>query len=203
MISAGLLEDAIRTADRGLRRLGPMVESDDVLAVLVLEPSCLSAMTDEWLRLKVTTPREVRERLAKKAMLVEEFVAKRWEDHPVRLRVVEDGATERVILHGHCHQKALRGVETSAGALRRVFGDRLMVLDSGCCGMAGSFGHTAGHYELSMRIGELSVFGPIREAGEMAAIAAPGTSCRQQIRDGTGRRAVHPVELLEARLRGG
>ena len=83
--------------------------------------------------------------------------------------------------------------------LGRLFGDRLRVLDSGCCGMAGSFGYTVDHYELAMRIGELSLFGAIR-AEPQATVVAPGTSCRHQILDGTGRRAVHPIESVAAAL---
>jgi Fe-S oxidoreductase len=103
-----------------------------------------------------------------------------------------------VILHGHCHQKALWGVESSAGLLRRLVGDRLQVLDSGCCGLAGSFGYLAHRHELSLRIGELSVFPPIRSAPD-AVVAAPGTSCRHQIHHATGAEAMHPVALA-ARL---
>ena len=105
---------------------------------------------------------------------------------------------EPVILHGHCHQKALWGVETSAGLLRRLVGDRLQVLDSGCCGLAGSFGYAEHRHDLSLRIGEQSVFPPIRACPE-AVVAAPGTSCRHQIAHATGAEAMHPVALA-ARL---
>ena len=81
--------------------------------------------------------------------------------------------------------------------LRRVAGSRLRVLDAGCCGMAGAFGYTADHYDLSMKIAELSLLPAVREAGDEAIIVAGGTSCRHQIRDGTGVRALHPVELLD------
>ena len=80
-----------------------------------------------------------------------------------------------------------------------MFGDRLTVLDNSCCGMAGSFGYTAERYELSMRIGEQSVFGAVR-AEPAAVVAAPGTSCRHQVHDGTGRRALHPVEVIAEAL---
>jgi Fe-S oxidoreductase len=101
-----------------------------------------------------------------------------------------------MILHGHCHQKALWGVESSAAVLRRIAGDHLDVLPSGCCGMAGSFGYTADRYALSIKIGELSVFPPVRAAAADALVIAPGTSCRHQIKDGTGRNAFHPAEVL-------
>ncbi|MFO0872876.1 MAG: hypothetical protein U0575_02740 [Phycisphaerales bacterium] len=100
-----------------------------------------------------------------------------------------------IILHAHCHQKALWGAETSARLLRRIAGPRLTVLESGCCGMAGSFGYTEDKYHLSMAIGEQSVFPPIRAATDDALVCAPGTSCRHQIHDGTGRWALHPIEV--------
>src|SRR5205085_3933967 len=94
-----------------------------------------------------------------------------------------------------CHQKALWGVESSAKILRRLLGDNLRVLDSGCCGMAGSFGYDRDHYEVSMKIGEQSLFSAVRDQ-TLATLVAPGTSCRQQISDGLGRTALHPVELI-------
>ncbi len=193
LISTGLLEDAIAEADATLEMLRPAIEDESVAAVLVCEPSCLSAMKDDWLQLKLRTPQVLREKLAAKAMLVEEFVGKRWESHP-RAAAAEVAKVGPIVLHGHCHQKALWGAETSAVGLRCV-SDGVTVLDSGCCGMAGSFGYAKDRYDLSMRIGELSVFPPMRAAGD-AVIAAPGTSCRHQIRDGTGREALHPIEVI-------
>jgi FAD/FMN-containing dehydrogenase/Fe-S oxidoreductase len=194
MISTGLLADAARSADQTLAQLKPFIEDDRVVGVVVAEPSCLASFKDDWLLLKMNTPLLLREKLAAKSFLIEEFVDRFWDQHPKKpSRQQLDGPP--VILHGHCHQKALWGDITSAAALRRVVGDRLQVLPSGCCGMAGSFGYAAHRYELSMRIGELSVFPPIRASAE-AIVVAPGTSCRHQIHDGTGRTARHPVELL-------
>jgi len=105
-----------------------------------------------------------------------------------------------VVFHGHCHQKALWGEDTAAALLGRLVGDRLKVLPSGCCGMAGSFGYTKERYGLSMKIGEQSLFSHIREASPEAIVVAPGTSCRHQIKDGTGRRARHPIELANELL---
>ncbi len=192
MISTGLLEDAIAEAEATLEMLRGAIEDPFVTAILVCEPSCLSGFKDDWLQLKMRAPLELRKKLAAKAMLVEEFVAQRWESHPRRPEVEKIGP---VVLHGHCHQKALWGSETSAAGLRRV-SDSVCVLDSGCCGMAGSFGYTSDRYDLSMKIGELSVFPPVRSAPAEAVIAAPGTSCRHQIRDGTGREALHPIEVI-------
>jgi Fe-S oxidoreductase len=197
MISNGLLQDAIATADRTLESLREYIVDDSVKGIVVCEPSCLSAMTDDWLQLKLRTELPLRKLLADKAMLVEAFVDRFWGEHPNQNSIsVSLGSDARqILLHGHCHQKALWGAESSAGLIRRLAGDRLRVLDSGCCGMAGSFGFSVDHYDLSMKIGELSVFGPIREAAE-AIVLAPGTSCRHQIRDGTEREAVHPIEWV-------
>jgi FAD/FMN-containing dehydrogenase/Fe-S oxidoreductase len=192
LVSMGLLEEAADTANRTIGMLMAAADDPRVEAIVVCEPSCLSAMKDEWLQLKMPAPLEARRRIASKAVLVEEYVE----------RLLAAGAAmpapsldRDVLLHGHCHQKALWGVEGSARLLRRLAGGRLRVLDSGCCGMAGSFGYEARKYDLSMAIGELSVFPPVRAAAPDAIIAAPGTSCRHQVRDGTGREAVHPIEV--------
>ena len=199
MISVGLLDDAIATADRTLARLMPLLRDESVLALVVCEPSCLSAMKDEWLQLKLTTPIQQRRLLAERAMLVEDFVERFWDRHPVR-PAIPNVAGQRVILHGHCHQKALWGDQTSAAILRRLLGADVEVLPSGCCGMAGAFGYGEDKFDLSMKIGELSVFPPIRGATALAIIAAPGTSCRHQIKDGTGRQALHPIQVVARML---
>lgn len=199
-ISTGLLEGAIASADRTLERLLPLAEDPSVRAVLVCEPSCLSAITDDWVQLKLRTPIDRRRALAKKSMLVEDFLHQEWSSHPARPEVDAADLPERVVFHGHCHQKALYGAESGAGLLRRVVGDRLVVLDAGCCGMAGSFGYSSEKYELSMRIGELVLLPAVRSAGRGAAIVAAGTSCRHQIHDGASIHAEHPVELLDRLL---
>jgi FAD/FMN-containing dehydrogenase/Fe-S oxidoreductase len=200
MISTGLLEQGAKVADRTLRSMRDAIDAADIEAIIVLEPSCLSAIQDDWLKLKLQTDIAIRRRLADKAMLLEQFVEKNWDKHPVKPVAVRGFDGRRVVLHGHCHQKALWGTESSAAALRRIAGDRLDVLPSGCCGMAGAFGYTQDHYALSMKIGDLSVFPPIRAAAADALIVAPGTSCRHQIRDGTGRECLHPAEVLAMAL---
>jgi Fe-S oxidoreductase len=105
-----------------------------------------------------------------------------------------------VLLHGHCHQKALAGVDASAWIVGLPENYSVEVIPSGCCGMAGSFGYEKEHYAVSMNVGELVLFPAVRKAGEDVLVAAPGTSCRHQIMDGTGRKALHPVEVLYAAL---
>jgi FAD/FMN-containing dehydrogenase/Fe-S oxidoreductase len=193
MISTGLLGDAIAATDSALSTLAPFVDDPDVKAILVCEPSCLSAIKDDWLQLKLSHDLSFRRRLAAKSMLPEQFVEAEWDRHPARPAFSPPAGP--LILHGHCHQKALWGDETSAALLRRLAGpENVTVLPSGCCGMAGSFGYAKDKFDLSMKIGELSLFPPLRNAPPETTVIAPGTSCRHQIKDATGRRALHPIE---------
>ncbi|TVQ60630.1 MAG: FAD-binding oxidoreductase [Phycisphaerales bacterium] len=202
LISTGLLREAIDDADRLLDRLSPLIDDATVAGFVMLEPSCLSSVVDDWLLLKCRTPIERRRALASRSSMVERFLADRWEVAPRRPSFAPLAGD--VVLHGHCHQKALWGADSSAKLLRLAFGEsRVRSLDTTCCGMAGSFGYAAKRYELSMRIGELSLFPSVREAAKGDVIVAPGTSCRHQIADGTGRGAVHPVELLAGRIEPG
>jgi Fe-S oxidoreductase len=192
-ISTGLLPQAIEEIEATLQRLRPLIDDNDVKGILVAEPSCLSAIKDDWLALNLRSPIKLRRQLAAKAFLPEDFIDRFWDQHPQRPKF--RASTRPIVLHGHCHQKALWGAETSARALRRG-AQQVTVLDSGCCGMAGSFGFTRDRYDVSMKIGELVLFPAVRAAGEDAVICAPGTSCRHQIHDGTGVRALHPMEVL-------
>lgn len=200
-ISLGLLGDAIHEADATLERLRGHIDDPGVRAILFLEPSCLSAARDDWMSLKLRTPIELRRDLARKAMLVEQFVEAHWDKHPRRPAGKADGPP--VLLHAHCHQKALWGSESSAAALRRAVGSRLRVLDTGCCGMAGAFGFASSRYDISMKIGELALFPALRASNPGSIFVAPGTSCRHQIHDALGAGAIHPVELLAAEWSGG
>lgn len=196
-ISTGLVREAIGEIDATIAGLRPFIEDKSVEAILVAEPSCLSAMKDDWLQVRLRSSPTLRASLRDKAFLPEEFLDKRWDAHPRRPEFRPPG--NGVVLHGHCHQKALWGVESSARMLRRVAGDRLRVPDTGCCGMAGSFGFTRDRFDLSMRIAELSVFPAVRESVG-AAFVATGTSCRHQVRDGMGVVATHPMEFLAMHL---
>ncbi len=215
MISVGMLDAAISTIDATVDRLKNAVDDANVHAILFVEPSCLSAVKDDWLSLRCRSGPALRQRLAAKSWLVEEFVDRAWDTHPNQALLARAsaatlapaGTDQPVLLHGHCHQKALWGAESSARALRRILGPRLRVLDTGCCGMAGSFGYDRDKFDVSMRIARL----PAHEGGLMprvdaeptATVCAPGTSCRHQIKDATGgtRAALHPIELLERLIR--
>ena len=199
LISVGMLAEANRTVGATATALLQAVERHDAVAVLGLEPSCVSAVKDDWIDLRMGVDRQALRGLAARTFLVEEFLDAAWDRHPRRPPV--PAGRDPVLLHAHCHQKALWGAETSAGLLRRIFGDRLRVLDSGCCGLAGSFGYAERRHALSLRIGELGVFPPIRAATD-AVVAAPGTSCRDQIAQATGVEALHPVAIAAKMLLG-
>lgn len=198
MISLGMLDDSLKVIGRTLEDLRPSVEDDGIEAILFAEPSCLSAITDDWRRLKTGLPRGLLDRLAEKSMLVEDFVERGWEEHPETpdAEAIARRAPQ-VMLHGHCHQKALWGVETSEALLKRLTGGRVETLDSGCCGMAGAFGFATHRYQLSMNIGELTLLPAARAAPQDTLIAAPGTSCRHQIHDGAERAALHPIQIAD------
>jgi Fe-S oxidoreductase len=170
------------------------VEREGAVAVVGCEPSCMSAIRDDWLELRMGVDRGRLRDLAARSFLVEEFLERAWERHPAR-PAKPDFELGPVALHAHCHQKALWGAESSAAILRRYFGDRLEVLQTGCCGMAGSFGFTEDRFDLSMRIAEQGIL-PALRARPQATACAPGTSCRHQVHDGAHREALHPVELL-------
>jgi Fe-S oxidoreductase len=199
-LSLGLLPGAREEIDATIARLAPLAMDASVRAILVAEPSCLSAIKDDWLQLKLASPIALRRAIAAKAMLPEQFLGANWETHPRTPRF--NAPSGEVVFHGHCHQKALWGAESSAAMLRRAVGSKVRVLDSGCCGMAGSFGYTRERYDLSMKIGELAVLPAARALGEHDVLVATGTSCRHQIHDGAARRAVHPMELLDVLLAG-
>jgi Fe-S oxidoreductase len=162
--------------------------------LLGLEPSCLLTLADEWTEL---LPGPDTARIAAAAHLADSWLPAQVSAGRCTLPLTP--RPERCVLHGHCHQKALLGVGASAPALRLVPGLEVTVLDAGCCGMAGSFGFEAGHYDLSVRIAELALLPALSEAPE-SLVAAPGTSCRHQIKDLAGRRALHPLEVLAEQL---
>ncbi len=204
ILSMGDLMKAKSVCAETARNLLGAVESEQAVAVLVLEPSCLSAIKDDWLELTMDVDRRALRRLAERSALVEEFLDQQFDHHPRRpaLRL----PPERILLHGHCHQKALWGVETSAKLLQRIAGERVEVLKTGCCGMAGSFGFTTDRYDLSIRIANLDRgMGVLPAIGKEpgATVCAPGTSCRHQILDGAKRHAFHPIELVRSAIANG
>ena len=192
MISKGFLSDARDLARTQLPALANRVA--DGTPILGLEPSCLLTLTDEWPDLM---PGRNARMVAAAAHLADGWLARQVEAGACRLILGRQPGS--CVLHGHCHQKALVGAGGSAAALRLVPGLDVATLDTGCCGMAGSFGYEAGHFEVSAKIAELDLLPALRNA-PTATVAAPGTSCRHQIRDLAGRRALHPLEVIEASM---
>ena len=188
MLSEGLIDAARENARRNLDRLTPLVERG--IPLVGLEPSCILTMRDDYRKLRPDDDRV--EALEKATRLFEEALLELGAELPLR-----EG--QPVLLHGHCHQKALVGTGPTERALALVPGADVEVVDSGCCGMAGLFGYEKGHYEVSMGMGERRLFPAVRDA-EGRVVVAPGTSCREQILDGTGRRALHPAEFLAGSL---
>ncbi len=188
MISKGLLSSAMRVADHNVRELLPYIRGG--YAVVGLEPSCISAFKDEYPDLlRSDDAREV----AQNSYFIEDYLAEQIHAGAISVEMFNP-ADEAVSVHPHCHQRALGGEAALMTVLQTVPGLRVSLIDGGCCGMAGSFGYEAEHYDLSMRMGEDRLFPAVSAA--TGRVVATGTSCRHQIHDGTGTRAVHSVEIL-------
>jgi FAD/FMN-containing dehydrogenase/Fe-S oxidoreductase len=193
-LAAGMVEEAREEAGRLMAALRPFVERD--VPIIGLEPSCLFTLRDE---LQALLPGEEAEALGAQALLFEEFLA--GEAKAGRLTLPLRALPEsRALLHGHCHQKAFNVMGTVQHVLGLVPGLEVELIPSSCCGMAGAFGYQAETYEVSCKMGELSLLPRVREAGAGAIVVADGTSCRHQIADGAGREALHVARVLERAL---
>jgi FAD/FMN-containing dehydrogenase/Fe-S oxidoreductase len=192
-LSVGLVEEAKTEARRMLTALRPFVERG--VPIVGLEPSCLFTLRDEFTAL---LPGAETAALAARALLIEEFLAA--EAGAGRFALALKPVAAQALLHGHCHQKAFDTLDAVEKCLGLVPGLAVNPIASSCCGMAGSFGHEAEHYEVSMKMAEAALLPAVREASPAALIVADGTSCRQQIAHGTGREALHAVRVLERAL---
>jgi Fe-S oxidoreductase len=179
-LSVGLVDEAKREAARMQDTLAPYVARG--IPIVGLEPSCLFSLRDEF-------PVMGFAKLARSALLFEEFLAR----EPGRLKLKE--TKKDVLLHGHCHQKAFDAMPAVHKVLSQVPGLKTTTIETSCCGMAGSFGYEAEHYEVSMKMAELSLLPAIRKAPQ-ALLVADGTSCRHQIEHGAARQAVHVARVL-------
>ncbi|MBI4203849.1 MAG: hypothetical protein HY527_02375 [Betaproteobacteria bacterium] len=193
-LASGLVDEAKAEARRMLDALTPFVERG--VPVVGLEPSCLLGLRDEFISM---LPGGETAELALNAMLFEEFIAREMEAGRFKLEL-KPLPQKKALLHGHCHQKAFAVVPAVQKALSLIPELKVDVIESSCCGMAGSFGFDAEHYEVSMKMGELSLLPKVREADADTLLIADGTSCRHQIRDGAGREAVHVARVLQAAL---
>jgi Fe-S oxidoreductase len=194
-LSVGKADDAKAEARRTLEALAPWVASG--VPILGLEPSCLYTIKDEFTSL---LPGEASRALAAQAMLLEEFLAR--EHEAGRLRLALKPVAAEALLHGHCHQKAFGAMGAVEHALRLVPGLEVKTVESSCCGMAGSFGYEAEHYDVSMEMAEAGLLPAVRTASRNTIVVADGTSCRHQINDGAGREAMHVARVLESALAG-
>ena len=188
MISKGMLSQAKENAAWNVDKLAPYAEKG--APIVGLEPSCLLTLRDEY-------PDFIRTAVAKKvaehSFLLEEFVMREHKEG--RLTLNSNGGGKKALLHGHCHQKALVGTALTVAVLKAA-GYEVSEVDSGCCGMAGSFGFEKEHYDLSIKIGNRRLAPAVKAAGAGIEIVAPGISCRQQIEHLAQRTAKHPAELL-------
>lgn len=192
-LSKGLVRAAKKIANRNIELLQNIVTAETPL--IGIEPSAILTFRDEYPDLADDDKLEAAKSLAKNAWLIDEFLAAETEAGRIDK---ESFTTEArtIKLHGHCQQKALSSVAASVKILSLPQHYKVEVIPSGCCGMAGSFGYEEEHYDISMKIGELVLLPAVRNSAEDVIIAAPGTSCRHQIKDGAGRKALHTVEVL-------
>ena len=194
LISQGLLAEARTRAAETVRRLHPLAAAGS--PIIVLEPSCLSALVDDApALLRGAAQRRARE-VAAACVLFEDFLDQRIDEGRAQLPL-RAGPSE-ILLHGHCHQKSLGLVAPAKALLERIPEACVTDLDSGCCGMAGSFGYAREHFEISRQIGERRLLPAARALGPGAVLVAAGTSCRHQVHDFAGVRALHPAVLLQA-----
>jgi Fe-S oxidoreductase len=197
-LSKGMLIEAKEIAIQNVAMLSGLVS--DATPIIGIEPSAILTLRDEYLDLVPDEQKQNAKQLAAHTYLFDEWFARETD----RGNIKKDSFTDAkmlIKLHGHCHQKALSSLTFTKKALTLPAGYEVHLIPSGCCGMAGSFGYEKEHYEVSMQIGELVLFPTVRKQPKEVIIAAPGTSCRHQIKDGTGRKALHPSEILFNALR--
>lgn len=192
-LSKGMVKKAKKIARKNVMLLRDIV--DEQIPLVGIEPSCILSFRDEYPDLVGKDLKETAASLARNCLLYDEFIVR--EARKGNITSEQFTGKEQIIkLHGHCHQKALVSIDPSREMLSLPANYHVDVIPSGCCGMAGAFGYEKEYYSLSMQIGEQVLFPAVRSAVKGTLIAAPGTSCRQQIMDGTGVKAYHPVEIL-------
>jgi FAD/FMN-containing dehydrogenase/Fe-S oxidoreductase len=197
-LSKGLVRKAKIIANKNIELLSAVVS--DKSPLIGIEPSAILTFRDEYPDLATDKNLEAAENLAHYSFYIDEFIAKEIQAGNITKEVFTTNA-KTIVLHGHCQQKAVGSLADSVTALSLPANYTVQTIPSGCCGMAGSFGYEKEHYDVSMKIGELVLFPSVRKNASSCTVAAPGTSCRHQIKDGTGEKALHPIEiLLEALL---
>ena len=192
-LSKGLVRKAKLIANKNIELLGSLIT--DTNPIIGLEPSAILTFRDEYPDLATDQNLDASKLLAKNSFFIDEFLAREIEAGNIN-KDQFTSAPKSILLHGHCQQKAVGSVADSVKVLSFPANYKVETIPSGCCGMAGSFGYEKEHYEVSMNIGELVLFPKVRANSDTCTIAAPGTSCRHQIKDGTGAHALHTVEVL-------
>lgn len=192
-LSKGLLKQAKKIIHQNISLLSPIINEQTPL--IGLEPSAIISFRDEYLDLSDDKFVPAAKELSKHVFLIDEFLADEFRKGHIQRNQFTDSSLS-IQLHGHCQQKALAKLTDTVSILSIPAGYKVKVIPSGCCGMAGSFGYEKEHYDVSMQIGELVLFPAVRNQKPDTITAAPGTSCRHQIKDGTGQKAYHPVEIL-------
>lgn len=192
-LSKGLIRDAQKIINKNIALLSGIISAETPL--IGIEPSAILSFRDEYIDLASDENLQAAREMSKHVFLIDEFIAAEIANgHIDKSRFTKE--KKLIQLHGHCQQKSLSSVAPSVAMLSLPEHYTVETIPSGCCGMAGSFGFEKEHYELSMKIGELVLFPTVRKQDADTIIAAPGTSCRHQVKDGTGRKALHPVEIL-------
>ncbi len=195
-LSKGFLDEAKTIANTNIEIFSSLVSEE--IPLIGIEPSAILSFRDEYIRL--ADDREAAKNLAKHTFTIEEFIKK----ESVKGKIDQTNFTNRsmtVKIHGHCHQKALSSTEPTFYILNLPKNYSVSILNTGCCGMAGSFGYEKEHYKVSMQVGEDTLFPKVRKLASSVQIAAAGTSCRHQVFDGTKRIAEHPISLLRQALK--
>ncbi len=197
-ISKGMIRKARKVVRKNLAALSDVVSNE--VPLVGIEPSAILGFRDEYPELAGDDLKDAANRIASNSWLIDEFMVNEYEAGNIRAGLFADTPAE-ILLHAHCQQKAISSSACSVKLLSIPTGYKVKEIPSGCCGMAGSFGYEKEHFELSNKIGEMILFPEIRDAEGGTIIAAPGTSCRHHIKDGTGRSAKHPVEILYEALK--
>ncbi|MGO1817753.1 MAG: (Fe-S)-binding protein, partial [Sphingobacterium sp.] len=192
-LSKGFVRRAKKLANQNVRRMADLVNQE--VPLLGIEPSAILTFRDEYPDLVDSSIREQARELGRHALMIDEFLLQEIKNG----RIHQEQFTAepvKIMLHGHCYQKAFKLVDTTQQLLAFPINYQVDVIPSGCCGMAGSFGYEKEHYEISQQVAELVLYPTLRQTSSDYVVAAPGTSCRHQIKDGLGRKSFHPVEIL-------
>jgi len=192
-MSKGLLRHAKKIANKNIATFSKLITEETPL--IGIEPSAILTFRDEYIDLAYDENLETAKKLSKNVFIIDEFFASEIEKGNIS-KSSFNTEKRHIKLQGHCHQKSLSSVASSLKMMSLPENYTAENIPSACCGMAGSFGFEKEHYDLSMQIGELVLFPVVRSKAAGVIIASPGTSCRHQVKDGTGVRALHPVEVL-------